>query len=359
MKPMFVCFLFFVVKILGISNDQILELVSSVDKAHQKIKIKTQFAKTLIQKSHALENQGLMEFTESELDYLAYTFCRNEKKAHMVMIWPKALHHFDEIKEELAKCAEIIHIKKANLNRKAQSYLLKEIPEKSTAVSKHLEYYFSNKSKGKVIAILCRFPSLAVATSCKKKIRNKLNITPKIAALHIADDQPQSIALCQIFFNFNSLNYINNQMPSIYFPKFRFLFEKYQNYIKKLRNSNEYFCVDGSSILAMHGIRDLNVDFDYLSAYKDIKAPKQAKYKFGAKRVGPLDLHNQAWIRSGVDPIEAIINPKYHFFYKGYKFVTLDHIRYFKYRQNRPVDQRDVKAIDKAKFHSLLSVDVS
>ena len=180
---------------------------------------------------------------------------------------------------------------------------------------------------------------------CKKRIRQHLKLNPPIAALHICDDQKQSIDLAQIFFNKNTLHYLNSGLYPSPFEKFNFLVEKY----KKIHNAFPYdkncFCVDGSSILAVHGLRDLNVDFDFLSFYPNLNLP-QGKYSFKNMQLGPMDLHNKAWIRTGVDPLETIFNPKYHFYYEGIKYCTLERIRYFKYYQNRPVDRKDVKAID-------------
>ena len=287
------------------------------------------------------------EFSQTELDFIAYQFCQITQHSFIVIIWPRAHRHTSFITQELAKCGAVMYERQVTFKRAAQSHLLKTIPEKSREVSRYLYYYFNNQPETRFTVLLCTLQDLATARACKKRIRQKLNLEPHpVVALHISDNQSQSIDLAQNFFNQTSIKYLNSGIAPNKFEKFNFMLTKDKTIVKEHVLNPEYCCVDGSSILAIHGIRDINVDFDFLSSKPNLSLPR-IKYPYKNYQLGPLDVHNNAWVRAGVDPIETIFNPNHHFYFQGVKYTSLERIREFKYHQNREVDRRDVVAIDK------------
>ena len=316
--------------------------------------VETEFFNCIVQKWRKLKNKNLIlswptlhkhSFTQEELDFLAYEFCKKMPTCHIVIIWQKAIPNSTYIIQELNNSGRIIYSRKVHLKGKALPYLIQTIPEKAPNIPLHLQYYFDNQPQTELEIVLCIFADLKSAVDCKKRIRNQLKLNPPISALHISDDQKQSIDLAQIFFNKNTIKYLNAGLYPSHFEKFNFLFQKYRSIIAGFPFNKDYCCVDGSSILALHGIRDINVDFDFLSCMHDVPISGQ-KYPFKQMSLGPLDLHNKAWVRSGVDPIETIFNPQFHFYYQGIKCTTLERIRYFKFCQDREVDRKDIARID-------------
>jgi hypothetical protein len=328
------------------------EIIPKVLAAYDQLKINVSFLtqlKAKLQSSPDLPslsgNDLKLLLDDTELDFFAHEFCKFVDTTHIVIIWPKALAHSAYIIDEINKVGRVFYSRPVHLKNKALPYLVQNIPEKANNLPFHLAHYFNNESAGTILALLCTFPTLAEATRCKEAIRHDLNMYPPMNTLHVADTQEQSIMLAQIVFNANSIAYLNSSKPFPAFQKFNFLFDLYKKTMNSLSFAKDLFCVDGSSILAMYGLRDINVDFDFLSYFPDLEVP-QTTYLLDNAKVGPLDVHNQAWIHAHTDPIETIFNPHYHFYYDGFKFTTLARIREFKCNQNRDVDQKDVAAID-------------
>ena len=290
-----------------------------------------------------LANAG---FSDQELDFLAHELCKCVANARMVIIWPRAKNHTSYITQEIKKCGTVIYAREVTLKGKALAYLLRAIPEKAGSVNTYLHYYSNNQPTGDITVLLTEFSNLETAINCKKRIRQHLKLNPLISALHITDTQEQTVDMAQIFFNKNSINYLNAGLFDTKFEKFNFLREKYTALLKQHRLEDEYCCVDGSAILSMHGIRDINVDFDFITYYQDLDFPK-VKYAFKQQLLGPIDLHNKTCICAGVDQIETVFNPQFYFYYQGIKYATLERIRHFKFNQNREVDRKDVLSIDK------------
>ncbi len=284
-------------------------------------------------------------FSNDELDFLAYEFSKKTSNVHIVIVWPRAKCHEQYILNELRKDGRLVYSKDVAVRGRAIPHILQTIPEKAKSIAEHLQYYFNNEPFGNLTVVLCTFPSLEIAVKCKLRIRQHLNLNPPIAALHVTDTQKQSIDLARIFFNKNSIWYLNHNFSFSQFEKYNFLIQKYKNVLRGISFDHDYCCVDGSAILAMHGIRDVNVDFDFLTSVSNIKV-SQETFSFKNTRLGPLDIHNDAWVKAGVDPIETILNPQHHFYYQGIKFTSIERIRHFKDCQNRPVDRKDVEKID-------------
>lgn len=329
-------------------------IIPHVLKKYERLGVMNNFLRTIQHKFFEIEentkelnwkhlyDQGL---SIKELDFLAYEFCKLKTNAHVTIIWPKATKHIGYITNIINKYGAAIYTRQVMLKGNALRYLLQTIPEKAKAVDVYLNYYFDNKPSGNLTIILCTFPNVETSKICKKEIRNHLKLIPPISALHICDNQSQSIDVAQIFFNENTIKYINSGLSATKFGKFNFLLQKYRNLLNNFNFDNDYCCVDGSSILAMHGIRDINIDFDFLCYFQNLKLP-EIRWQFNDIQIGPMDLHNNAWIRAGVNPIETIFNPNHYFYYQGIKFTTLERIRLFKFHQNRELDQKDIQKID-------------
>ena len=166
-----------------------------------------------------LKNKG---FSDEELDFLAYEFCKTINTSHVVIIWPKAIQHLEYITSELNKSGRVIYSRKVTLRGKALPYLIQSIPEKAGSIPLHLQYYFNNQPVGDLVVLLCTFSDLNTAIDCKKRIRQHLKFNPLITVLHVSDTQQQSIDLAQIFFNKNTINYLNQELFPPTFEKFNF-----------------------------------------------------------------------------------------------------------------------------------------
>src|SRR5207244_3796243 len=71
---------------------------------------------------------------------------------------------------------------------------------------------------------------------------------------HINDTHTETLRLARIFFNDNSIHFLNVGRPR-YFPRFHKHFELYRQMLINDGHEGEHFCVDGSAVMALYGLR--------------------------------------------------------------------------------------------------------
>ena len=160
----------------------------------------------------------------------------------------------------------------------------------------------------------------------KKYIRTKDDGTND--SIHSTDSYEECIETARTLLNSNSINFLNNACPF-----------KYKNSLKKLlsfrdsnKNNMDDIAIDGSTILALYGIRDTN-DIDCLLG--------------GNAKIQGCDCHNDEADFYKKDVYELIYNTDNYFYYLGMKFITIDLIRSFKKNRAEKKDLDDVYLIDK------------
>ena len=120
------------------------------------------------------------------------------------------------------------------------------------------------------------------------------------------------------------------------FKNFKKLFSIYKENLEQQSNADA-FCIDNDATLSMFGIRDCKA-LDYITATE----------KFN-EASGMISFHNHLYKKFPVAIEDLIMNPNYHFNYKGVKFLALDTLFEFKSLRSHQKDQRDCKLILKLK----------
>lgn len=158
-------------------------------------------------------------------------------------------------------------------------------------------------------------------------------------SIHINDSREEAIQLAQTYFNENSLFMLNSR-------SFKYENKDFDNYIKELKSiaqKNEIdideICASGSTPFSVFGIRESrDLDFLYYGE-KSFETNNPA-----------ISNHDSELDYYPYDKTEIIMNPKYHFYYKGLKFITLDVLYEMKKKRNEiPKDVKDCKLIKKFK----------
>lgn len=169
--------------------------------------------------------------------------------------------------------------------------------------------------------------NLEKVTAAKKEIRALFDIGNY--SVHVNDTRQEAIALAQTYFNENSLHMINNR-PYLYEDKhFDEMIEELHKVTKDNDINLDYICGSGSTPLDIYGIRN-SKDLDFLYCGQkpfDIKTETLAN-------------HDSELAYYPYSKQEIIINPKYHFYYRGIKFITLDVL--YKMKQKRHEIPKDV-----------------
>lgn len=288
----------------------------------------------------SLELAGL---SQADLDILMCEYIKRQPKAYLGLVWPAACCQYDEIRKIVKKYCTIVAEKDVLLINNGPALLLKNIPEKAKEVERFLFHYFPENRKDKPVRVfVLEANSCKITRECKYEVRKFLGVYPKPYVMHINDTHAQTVELSRLLFNQNSIHLLNTNLCKKR-PKFNTLLEKYRGVIANSGIADEDICIDGSSVLAVYGLRDVNVDFDFLTLKQSVVEPYLTK---------PLDMHNGAWLRVGLDIKDVIYNPLNHLWFNGLKFAALHTLRDFKDRQGRPVDLSDLELIDRLSQNS-------
>ena len=275
-------------------------------------------------RTRSLENH-LLEF--GVLNYLELT-----ENNYLAIIWPSAdknikyIHHFESI----------LYEKKMSLNSNgAQNFVAQVYKDHkwvgsfkegySGAITKVAEAF---KSFDEIHFIFFQMKSFDEVSKLKKKLRSLFAIGK--ASIHITDNNKETIELGKIILNPNSLHFLNNSKPYV----FESLFKKLKKFKKLLNDNNinlEDIVLTSSTILGIYGYREPS-DIDFLSA---------ENFDFNQS----LQSHNYLIDYYETDKNELIYNPKFHFYFSDFKFLSLDEIKKFKKNRNEIKDRLDLELL--------------
>jgi len=162
----------------------------------------------------------------------------------------------------------------------------------------------------------------------KERCRQFFNIGKH--SVHISDNKLDTFRIASSLLNKNSIHFLNYGTNNISQQTKLLLV----NYFNKLKNSNEDYCLTSSLIMEMYHLRSAR-DIDYL--HKDDK-------KLSLEKTG---VHDGKWLTYyHVNKDEIIYNPKYHFYFNGFKFATLNVIKKMKENRGEPKDIIDINSIN-------------
>ena len=305
------------------------------------------------------------------LDYMVLQYCISNKNTFVLTVWPVTYDAEDIFLNTYNKYGSIIYKKEIRLKENGFKNILHFISDKKkhpqgmklwfAEPHRHINpltiYIFESKeietiSVNEKINYLTRIfnnnrnhilqiqkkgglNNLFVTTSAKRECRNEIKVKNKIAPIsfapdrqyshHVNDEHYETIELCRIFLNDNSifaLNKCNLDYKCLSFDN------KYKNYVKFI-NDNKWgkiddFCLNNSSVLSQFGIRQSR-DIDYLHNYI-FNIPKQIPEE-------EISSHNYVVRQFNLNIDDIIYNPTKHFWFKNIKFITLDELLLFKKNQ--------------------------
>ena len=287
------------------------------------------------------QNQGLDPYYA---DYAAMEYVKLNHNAYIVNLQPVISTYFDWLVEQILEKYGFIYYKKniditlnGLINLKKLSYgscwekncTWIGLPDDGFAGAvNHAKQSFGNNPL-RVYVFVC--DNLEKVLAAKKEIRALFDIGNY--SVHINDTREEAIALAQTYFNENSLHMINNR-PYLYEDKH---FDEMIEELYKTSKDNDIdldtVCGSGSTPLDIYGIRH-SKDLDFLYCGQktfDIKTETLAN-------------HDSELAYYPYSKQEIIINPKYHFYYHGVKFITLDIL--YKMKQKRHENPKDVNDCD-------------
>jgi len=283
-------------------------------------------------------------------DFIALEYAKLNPNTYLMCVFPNAevSPRFEHI---LSEYAQVFYKKDVYLNQIGRLNTVLSLYKNEAWLGD-----FTNNFLGANYKTNACFPSseyhlnqplivyLLVSESLEKIIQLKSQLRSLFDAgkhsLHINDFHEETTRLCSLFFNENSIDYINNvTLPK--YDKFLSYFKLFKNFIKEKDLNIDNFCVSGSSVLSAFGLRDC-YDLDFLASDE--------------KNIPNFDnpmisCHNENFLRYSLDEDisihDIIFDPKNHFYIDGVKFLSLKQLKKIKIIRNEEKDVNDVKLINK------------
>ena len=254
----------------------------------------------------------------------ALEYARLKSNTHMICLFPIAHTRVDEVMAIIDEYSNIFYRSSEVLNYEGQLALMKEIYfVEGWANEEGIRRKGNQCFRGETDAtfILVDAENLETVKEMKAKIRELFNVGNH--SVHISDYHEDAIRIAKTVFNKNSIHFLNNRKNV-----------SFENYTKLMAGMkpDDNTVITGSSVLSLYGLRDCkDIDLIY---YND----------------PPADSHNQYLETHYKLTLDDIVNnPLYHFYYQGFKYVTLDVIKNMKMIRYEPKDLKDIQLIKEIK----------
>jgi len=273
-------------------------------------------------------------------DAMAFEYCRLKDNTFVATVFPSAIGKEDQLQRILEGHGKIVYAKDVHLFNQGPFLLMRQMYKGEEWLGSWSNNFAGAQQKaglcfqgnGPMKVFILETDGPLSLSEAKNEIRDLYKIGNH--SIHINDTHEETIRLAQILLNDNSIDFLNRAMPC-YYQIFDALFEYFKDWLKRSELDNEYFCVDGSSVMAVYGIRSAR-DLDFLHfGHPDLST--------GHPLVSSHDSEIDHYTTTRDD---IIFNPENHFYYDGVKFASLEIIRAMKEKRGEAKDIRDVKIID-------------
>jgi len=301
-------------------------------------------------------------------DKAAFEFCKSNQKTGMVIIWPVAIRNDlqEKILDSLNNFSDIAYVKEFTLSKNGGRNLLKQIHYGKVwwdvNIESELDKRFLDIQDNPVIAVVFKPRQISDIRRWKKEFRNTLGLAK--SSYHVTDPDclehlgiqctcelseqalyAETLKHAKLILNDNSIHYLNYSSGND-FDKFKTLFSKYVKWIEQNDLVSGKFCLDNGAVLSAYGIRDVH-DLDFLFAENSITT--------GLKDIDCHNGHFNGILKQNsydFNRLDVINNPKYHFYYQGYKIISLEAMTEIKQKRlvngkRRFKDAKDVYLINR------------
>jgi len=288
--------------------------------------------------------------SEVYLDYMATQYIELKENVYTIILWPSSGGGKEkELKSILDEYGSIIYRKEIKLKNSGPVHLVKQAYKTEDWLGSAKDGYIGAQNKAKWcfdkegLVRVVLFESDKDMIEMKDKIRDLYKI--KKHAIHINDTKEEALELAGLLFNKNSIHWMNHTSLKE-FNWFSTLLNQYKSWIIGKPLNKEYYCIDGSSTLAVYAIREAR-DLDYIYFGEEIDTS-------GFKEI---DCHNDELIYHTVNRDSILFNPNNYFKIDNFKFISLNLIKDMKLNRNEEKDKLDVKMIDAVLDNKKLDID--
>lgn len=275
--------------------------------------------------------------SDESADVAATEYCRLNPDAFIVFIYPSASGRVAKSEEILSGAGTIFYHKTLDLVPSGQVRLMRELYaganwlgswiDNFAGARRKAKWCFNGQSPLRVYVVKSNAPAMMDA---KTKIRELYGVGNH--SIHSTDTHEECVRISRVVFNSNSVHFLNRAV-SKRLGTYEMLITEFKAWLQRNDYDPQFFCIDGSAVLAAYGIRDAR-DLDFLSYGEAIECDCPG-----------IDNHNAELKYHPVSKDSILFDPQYHFYTGGIKFAALDVIAEMKRTRNEPKDREDCKLI--------------
>jgi endonuclease/exonuclease/phosphatase family metal-dependent hydrolase len=326
-----------------------------------------------------LNNPYLNKYISDEPnDTMMNYYIKSMKDISIITVFPKALHQEDNMKKLFSKLKEngtIHYTKELVVNFYTMYNIVYQYyaHERRMKLNSHIIYKLEKlgftdvHSKNKILVIVYKhknkdIPLQGNSSPFKQALRELFLLNEEDSLydfLHANNDDNEAYEYANMFFNKNTMKFLKKQQSwkildmKYTIRLFNRLKEFYHNYsLMEIENS----MIFSSGILFTYGLREIN-DLDVIMLSSDNISEKEIT-DFNSDKKYDLDISyeknkefNAEWIKElntranmcgAKDYKELILNPRYHYYFMGMKFLRLKCDIYTRFKRGRPAQITDL-----------------
>ena len=262
--------------------------------------------------------------SKSVIKRAAQEYVKLKPNTHVVCLFSICYSRMDDVMNIISEYSNLFYHSDEKLNQEGQFNLMKEIYlsdgwANERGIRRKGNQCFMGRSGVRFMVIDAK--NLETVKEMKSKVRALFNVGNH--SVHITDTHEEAIRVAKTVFNDNSIHFLNNRQ-NVLLPNYRKLLAS--------ATPDDNTVITGSSVLSLYGLRDCK-DLD-LIYYNNPPADSHNKY---------LETHYKLTLD------DIVNNPRYHLYYNGFKYVSLDVIKKMKSRRNETKDITDVRLIETIK----------
>ena len=269
-------------------------------------------------------------------DAIATEVCKLIQDPFIIVLYPAAQGRDEELESLIHEHASIWYKKEVILENQGPINLIRQIYYDEPWVGNWRNGFAGAQNKASwcfprqgPLRVYLVESALDEMRSLKERIRGLYQVENH--SVHINDHKAEALHLAGLLFNANSIEFMNLCNLTEFSWNARLLRE-YKKWLSTSGCDIDDYCIDGSAVLAVFGIREAR-DIDFLHS-------NSAKADTGFKEISSHN-HEVHWYGKTSDDI--IYNPTNHFYYEGVKFATLPVIQEMKRRRGEAKDCEDDK----------------
>jgi len=283
-----------------------------------------------------------MGLSRTYLDAMAVEYARLDRDSRVVCLFPAALDKQGEVERLLMEYGSLVYRKPVVFDGYGPQNLIAQLYRDEAWLGRreegwpgslsHVEARFVEGKPVWFYSLSCRDPQQM--RQLKERIRALCGIGNY--AVHVNDTPEETFRLCGQVFNAGSMDLFNHGNLS-FSQRTLAMQAQFKDEILRQDGDPEAFCVDGSSVMALYGLREGN-DYDYLAL--------DTSLTFSNPLISCHNDHAGHYAHS-IDRL--VTDPRLFLRYDGVKYITLDVLEQMKLSRGEGKDVRDVAMIERLK----------